>query len=149
MSSLRSGHRPPSQGRHCLRCRGARSRTRCSCRRRCAGGRICVCAPWWVVWVREFNKFYDLIGELSLLWPIVHVSTMHTILPYSLVLDTSLERKRIFLFQVTFVSSMVGMIDCLSSSIGHPPLSSASPVKLPLRVGPRALSEKKELGNKG
>jgi hypothetical protein len=36
-----------------------------------------------------------------------------------------------------------------SSSIGHPPHSSASPVKLRLRVGPRALSEKKELGNKG
>ncbi len=38
-----------------------------------------------------------------------------------------------------------------SSSIGHPPLSSASPVKLRLRVGPRALSvsEKKELENKG
>ena len=30
-------------------------------------------------------------------------------------------------------------------SIGHPPHSSASPVELRLRVGPRALSEKKEL----
>mgnify|MGYP007059758343 CR=1 FL=1 len=28
-------------------------------------------------------------------------------------------------------------------SIGHPPLSSASPVNLRLRVGPRALSEKR------
>jgi hypothetical protein len=38
-----------------------------------------------------------------------------------------------------------------NSSIGHPPHSSASPVELRLRVGPRALSEKKEknLGNRG
>ncbi len=35
----------------------------------------------------------------------------------------------------------------VASSIGHPPLSSASPVNLRLRVGPHALSEKKELGN--
>ena len=34
------------------------------------------------------------------------------------------------------------MMHC-SSSIGHPPHSSASPVELRLRVGPRALSEKK------
>jgi len=34
-----------------------------------------------------------------------------------------------------------------TSSIGHPPHSSASPVELRLRVGPRALSgKKKELG---
>jgi hypothetical protein len=32
----------------------------------------------------------------------------------------------------------------LSSSIGHPPHSSASPVELRLRVGPRALSGKKK-----
>ncbi len=31
------------------------------------------------------------------------------------------------------------------SSIGHPPDSSASPVELRLRVGPRALSKKKEV----
>ena len=31
-----------------------------------------------------------------------------------------------------------------TSSIGHPPLSSASPVKLRLRVGPHTLSEKKK-----
>jgi hypothetical protein len=35
-------------------------------------------------------------------------------------------------------------------SIGHPPHSSASPVELRLRVGPRALSgKKKNLGNRG
>jgi hypothetical protein len=32
----------------------------------------------------------------------------------------------------------------LPSSIGHPPHSSASPVELRLRVGPRALSGKKK-----
>ncbi len=37
----------------------------------------------------------------------------------------------------------------LSCSIGHPPHSSASPVELRLQVGPRALSEKKNLGNRG
>ncbi len=37
-----------------------------------------------------------------------------------------------------------------SCSIGHPPLSSASPVNLRLRVGPRALSgKKKELREQG
>ena len=37
-----------------------------------------------------------------------------------------------------------------ASSIGHPPHSSASPVELCLRVGPRALSgKKKNLGNGG
>ncbi len=36
-----------------------------------------------------------------------------------------------------------------ASSIGHPPHSWASPVELRLWVGPRALSEKKNLGNKG
>jgi len=36
--------------------------------------------------------------------------------------------------------------DMCTSSIGHPPHSSASPVELRLRVGPRALSgEKKEV----
>jgi hypothetical protein len=35
-----------------------------------------------------------------------------------------------------------------SSSIGHPPLSSASPVKL-LGVGPRRLSEKKGIREQG
>jgi hypothetical protein len=44
-----------------------------------------------------------------------------------------------------------GMITC---SIGHPPHSSASPVELRLRVGPRTLSphaqwKKKNLGNRG
>jgi hypothetical protein len=34
-------------------------------------------------------------------------------------------------------------------SNGHPPHSSASPVELHLRVGPRALSEKKELREQG
>jgi hypothetical protein len=33
----------------------------------------------------------------------------------------------------------------IASSIGHPPHSSASPVELRMRLGPRALSEKKEL----
>jgi len=38
----------------------------------------------------------------------------------------------------------------LSCSIGHPPHSSASPVELRLRVGPRALSgKKKELREQG
>jgi hypothetical protein len=38
----------------------------------------------------------------------------------------------------------------LPSSIGHPPHSSASPVELRLRVGPRALSgKKKEVRVKG
>ncbi len=37
----------------------------------------------------------------------------------------------------------------MASSIGHPPHSSASPVELRLRVGPRALSEKKELREQG
>ena len=41
------------------------------------------------------------------------------------------------------VSSRVE-IRFLSSSIGHPPHSSASPVELRLRVGPRALSGKKK-----
>ena len=37
-----------------------------------------------------------------------------------------------------------------TSSIGHPPHSSASPVELRLRVGPRALSgKKKELRYRG
>jgi hypothetical protein len=36
-----------------------------------------------------------------------------------------------------------------TSSIGHPPHSSASPVELRLRVGPHALSEKKELREQG
>ncbi len=36
-----------------------------------------------------------------------------------------------------------------SRSIGHPPLSSASPVNLRLRVGPRALSEKKRIREQG
>ena len=41
-------------------------------------------------------------------------------------------------------------LDRAASSIGHPPHSSASPVELRLRVGPRALSgKKKELGNRG
>jgi hypothetical protein len=34
--------------------------------------------------------------------------------------------------------------DIDTSSIGHPPHSSASPVELRLRVGPRALSGKKK-----
>ena len=34
-------------------------------------------------------------------------------------------------------------------SIGHSPLSSASPVNLRLRVGPRALSEKKRIREQG
>jgi hypothetical protein len=34
-------------------------------------------------------------------------------------------------------------------SIGHPPHSLASPVELRLRVGPHALSEKKELREQG
>ncbi len=38
----------------------------------------------------------------------------------------------------------------IASSIGHPPHSSASPVELRLRVGPRALSgKKKEVRVKG
>ena len=37
------------------------------------------------------------------------------------------------------------VLACFARSIGHPPHSSASPVELRLRVGPRALSEKKEL----
>jgi len=37
----------------------------------------------------------------------------------------------------------------VSCSIGHPPHSSASPVELRLRVGPRALSEKKEVRYRG
>ena len=41
-------------------------------------------------------------------------------------------------------------LDKWSSSIGHPPHSSASPVELRLRVGPRALSgKKKEVRVKG
>ena len=38
---------------------------------------------------------------------------------------------------------MAGTPQWYSSSIGHPPHSLASPVELRLRVGPRALSEKK------
>jgi hypothetical protein len=36
-----------------------------------------------------------------------------------------------------------------TSSIGHPPLSLASPVNLCLQVGPRALSEKKRIREQG
>ncbi len=43
--------------------------------------------------------------------------------------------------------SQVALVE--TSSIGHPPHSSASPVELRLRVGPRALSgKKKNLGNR-
>ena len=41
------------------------------------------------------------------------------------------------------------MLACFARSIGHPPHSPASPVELRLRVGPRALSEKKELREQG
>ena len=41
-------------------------------------------------------------------------------------------------------SHVVGSVSQLPSSIGHPPHSSASPVELRLRVGPRALSGKKK-----
>ncbi len=37
----------------------------------------------------------------------------------------------------------------ISGSIGHPPHSLASPVELRLWVGPRVLSEKKELREQG
>ena len=37
----------------------------------------------------------------------------------------------------------------VSSSIGCPPHTLASPVELHMRVGPRALSEKNNLGKKG
>jgi hypothetical protein len=39
--------------------------------------------------------------------------------------------------------AIVGVMNS-ASSIGHPPHSSASPVELRLRVGPRALSGKKK-----
>jgi hypothetical protein len=43
-----------------------------------------------------------------------------------------------------------GALHQVPRSIGHPPHSSASPVELRLRVGPRALSgKKKNLGNRG
>jgi hypothetical protein len=42
------------------------------------------------------------------------------------------------------IQSMICRRMYLPSSIGHPPHSSASPVELRLRVGPRALSGKKK-----
>ena len=50
--------------------------------------------------------------------------------------------RRFIFYSVTISLSYISQP--LPSKIGHPPLSSASPVKLRLRVGPRALSGKKK-----
>jgi hypothetical protein len=42
------------------------------------------------------------------------------------------------------IKKLFTFVDGTSCSIGHPPHSSASPVELRLRVGPRALSGKKK-----